>query len=254
MKKRITHSISLLATILLVVLACKKIEQPEMTQLNQECECAKEVSADFVMEEMNTWPNGPNNKLTETDTVFKNKNVQFRAFEDNADYTWYIGQEILNGQITGRFFDENLAGNNIPITLVVKKKPNKICFPNDNGYDSITKIMHVSHFISETTTDYDYGNIEGRFRVKSPHLPDSFDIEFEIYKNELGQRCSRITNYNGLGDDLSNCLNIRVSNYRYVFFDGYFEGFLHNRLDDTFEAKFDVYNPIGSFHYFGRRL
>lgn len=253
MKNRFTQSISLLAAISLLVLACKKIEQPEMTQLNKECDCAKEVSADFVIEEMATPPGLPGNKFTETDTVFKAKNVQFRALEEDAVYTWYIGQEILTDQVIGRYFSENLGGTNVPITLVVKKKPNKICFPNDDGYDSISKIMHVSQFVNETLDDFECGTIEGTFRVKSPHLSDSFNIKVEITKNEIGQRYLRIENYNGLGDDLYGNTIWRF-NYRKVYFYGYFEGFLHNRLDGTFEAKFDVYNPIGSFHYFGRRL
>ncbi|MFK8038830.1 MAG: hypothetical protein AB8B74_11105 [Crocinitomicaceae bacterium] len=39
-------------------------------------------------------------------------------------------------------------GEDIPISLVVKKAPNTICLPNDDDYHSITKVMHVSLSIS----------------------------------------------------------------------------------------------------------
>jgi len=236
-------------------LACKKIEQPEMAQLNKECDCAKEVSADFEILEMSASPGQPWNKLTSTDTIFKGKNVQFRALEEDAVYTWYIGQEILTSQVTGRYFSENLGGTNIPITLVVKKKPNSICLPNDDGYDSITKIMHVSQFVNETPTDYEFGSIEGSYRVKSAYLPDSFDIKLYVYKLPTGSRGFSIQNYNGLGDSTFTYV-LSDWNYRQLYFyGGTTEGFVHNKMDKTFEANFVKNNvPVGEFHYFGRRL
>jgi hypothetical protein len=253
MNKQLLKASFFLLNLLLVMLACKKIEQPEMSQLNQECDCAKEVSADFVIEEMTRWPGASLNRLTETDTIFKNKNVQFRALEDGASYTWYIGQEIIDGQITGRFFEESLAGMNIPITLVVKKKPNKICFPQDDGYDSITKIMHVSPYVVETESDYEFGSIEGKYRVKSPHLADSFDIILSVIKQSIATRTVKIENYNGLGD-VAFCPSTFEYNYRKIYLFDQLNGYVHNRLDCVFEAKIHSNFPVGQFHYFGRRL
>ena len=87
-----------------LLFACKK-EQPALRSLEEDCGCAKEVSADFVMEE-STYFNTSWEKLTETDTIFMNKNVQFRALENNAEYTWYLGSEVLHEQSFYRYFDQ----------------------------------------------------------------------------------------------------------------------------------------------------
>src|SRR5690606_9243363 len=114
---------------------------------------------------------------TETDTIFKDKNVRFTAKEKNAEYTWYMGTEILTDSVVQRYFGDDLAGANLPITLVVKKQPNKLCFPNDDGYDSITKYIHVANLPILDCPNANYGTLQGDYRVKSEHLPDSFDIQ-----------------------------------------------------------------------------
>jgi len=247
------------------VLACKKIEQPEMAQLNKECECAKEVSADFVMEERDGLTVATY-KYTNTDTIFFNKNVRFRALETDANYTWYIGNEVLNIQQFERYFGEVLIGQNIPISLVVKKTPNTICFPDDDGYDSITKILHVSQYIISTPDDYDFGSIESTFRVKSDHLADSFDIKVVFTRNlniDPLTQLINIENYDGLGSNCYNNQALRQRNYRQVFFeqDGMCEqmrGNIHHGLDGLveFNLNFNIGIPGSYFErvYRGRKL
>ncbi len=127
---------------LILLVSCKKEVQPDMIALNENCNCAKEVSANFLIEEM-TSPFS-DARFTDADTIYKGKNVRFRALEDNAQYTWYIGNEVLNTQEVARFFNSSLGGQNITISLAIRKKPNSICLPNDDGYDSISKTFHVS--------------------------------------------------------------------------------------------------------------
>jgi hypothetical protein len=253
----------LLLALLLVVLACKKIEQPEMAQLNKECDCAKEVSADFVMEEKNSfWTD----YLTETDSIFKNKNVRFRALEDSATYTWYIGQEVVTSKQVDRYFDEALAGQTLPITLVVKKKPNSICFPNDDGYDSITKYLTVTNFIESDSQNgiLNIGSLEGTFRVKSDHLPDSFDITVDYVFSSFSNRRLNIFNYNGLGADCINQIEIYdLFNYRELrFWAGTgtipeqcdkLQGSIKTKLDGSVEMNFTLYYTQ-ILNYKGRRL
>jgi hypothetical protein len=155
--------------------------QPNLFELD--CSCAKEISADFTMKERaTTFGINIDNYLTETDTILKNKRVKFSALLQDSEYTWYIGSEIVHTKTLERYFNDTWAGQDISITLVVKKKTNRICFPNDDGYDSITKILHVSNPI-ETTDDFILGSLEGVYRFKSDHLANSFDVTFYYSKN-----------------------------------------------------------------------
>lgn len=115
------YLICLLAVGLFLV-GCKK-EQPQMSALNEGCDCAKEVSAEFTMEELATpigWIYGE--KRTNTDTVYSGRNVLFYALEGDADYTWYVGSEVIHDRKFYRYFGTELEGQNLPMTLVVNKR------------------------------------------------------------------------------------------------------------------------------------
>ena len=184
--------------ILLAQNSCKKV-QPDMNSID--CSCAKEVSADFTMEERaTTIGNDIDNYLTETDTILKFKRVKFSSKENDAEYTWYIGNEILHSKTVERFFNDTWAGQTLPITLVVKKKPNLICFPFDDGYDSITKFITVSSI--NLIGSIGESNFEGQYKVKSPLLPDSTIIILDYhYSQSVSSNMLNIINYDGLGSD-----------------------------------------------------
>ncbi len=202
------HFLILIASFGVLLNSCRK-EQPELPGAVNPCQNARYVTADFLMEERST-PLNVDVLFTNTDTIFKNKNVRFTALEDDADYTWYIGSEVIKERSFGRFFSDQLAGLDIPITLVVRKDPNKLCIPDDNGYDSLTKILHVSNVhlnyfgtgANGDTIHIDLGALSGTFRVKSDHLSDSFDVKISFYEIPTGFFCN-IENYDGEG---SNCL------------------------------------------------
>ena len=249
--------------ILLALLSCKKV-QPELKELD--CGCAHEVSADFTMEERGAISGqSPDNYLTLTDTIFKNRLVKFMAKEIDAEYTWYVGSEVLHTKTFERNFPDTWAGQNIPITLVVKKKPNRICFPNEDGYDSITKILHVSHYIETLPDDYVLGTIEGVYRFKSEHLPDSFDVKFYGSRNNLnfGSILLNLENYDGMGSNLNDYPIINALNYKQVFFDEpdeIIQGSLHNLMNGKSEMNFIFINTSvpgwikQSYKYRGRRI
>ncbi len=242
------------------LVACKK-EQAELAGFNRNCSCAEEVSADFLMEEYTT-PNVNFAKYTNTDTIFKNKNVRFTALEDSASYTWYIGTEVIHEKTVSRYFSDVWVGQDIPITLVVNKKPNTICLPNDDGVDSVTKVMYVSQFPIDTQyVSIDLGTLEGNYRVKSSHLSDSFDIAFDADYNGLGDVIFNIYNYDGQG---SNCINqafLSGGNYRQVWTSAgtsvlqcdYLKGNIHNRIDGIVEFHFSFgTNNVNSPDYYKR--
>jgi hypothetical protein len=261
MKEKITLLLLFFAVLLH---SCKK-EQPALRSLEEDCDCAKEVSAEFLMEER-TGLTDSHYKFTNTDTIYHNKAVRFTALDSTANYTWYIGAEKLNTRKVLRYFDQSLIGHTIPIILVVKKNANTICIPTDDGYDSIVKYLYVSQYVIDTGTDYEYGSIEGIYRVKSSHLLDSFDIVFYVSKSSSTEIMFNIENYDGLG---SNCINqARATNfnYRQIFTSfgtsttqcDYIMGDIHNRLDGVTEMNFTFFykeHPDYKVRkYLGRRL
>lgn len=237
---------------LLFITSCKK-EQPQMSSLNEGCDCAKEVSADFLMEEMTS---GNTNwaLYTNTDSIYSKKNVRFTANEDSAEYTWYIGTEILHTRSITRYFDNSLQGQSLPITLVVKKKANTICFPNDDGYDSIVKQLHVSNQIVVTDSSY---LLEGMFRFKEQNSNDSVDIIVD-FRSTLSSSpfIVDLYNYDGNGTNSIGDYGVPSYNYRQIwFYLGAHKAILHHHINSAVTL-----NIIGnsssfpSYYYTGRKL
>lgn len=245
-------------TIVLFLVACKKI-QPEMTSFNEGCDCSKEVSADFLMEEQSS--NNPNIGIvyTDTDTTFAGKPVRFTAKEKNADYTWYIGAEVLTDEQYSRFFSTALAGSDIPISLVVRKKPNKICFPNDDGFDSITKYLHIGPVYDASSG---YHPLEGTYRFFAPHLNDSIDVTLSIYYPLGMSNMFDLVNFDGLGNgsifnsftgkiNFNQVSNLFVGSTVY----GGYRLNIHRRIDGIVQFGMDGNGPnTNDFNYFGRKL
>lgn len=256
------------AFLIFVLSTCRK-EQPEMTELNKNCDCAHEVTADFYMEEMVTpidWPYA--RKSTDTDTIYANKNVWFHPVEKNAEYTWYLGLETLTEEEIYRYFSEEHVGETYPMTLVVKKKPNTICFPNDDGYDSIVRYLTIVEKIDE----YEFFNnvsmharFEGIYRVKDSNMADSIDLTFDVTHHIEGTALNNqfvISGYSFYGELDKINFGDPGANYRQFWFNGnYCYGgdagvFIYNRLDGVFEFKLTA-NPgtsCSSYHFYGRKL
>ena len=249
-----------------VLLACKK-EQPAMNgNAKDPCDCASEVSADFEIWEGSSQV--PNPRQTLTDTTYKDRTVEFRALEEDAEYTWYIGADVETGQETWKYFPDQWAGSDIPITLVVEKEPNNTCFPDDDGYDSVVKTFHISDYWQENGQDLGLGPIEGIYRVKSEHLADSFDVEFYADKNFQGEIMFNIVNYDGEGSNCIDQARITGSNYRQVWTTNgtgslvcdAIRGFIHNRMDGITEMQFSfgATGPSSPDYYertyFGRKI
>jgi hypothetical protein len=241
----------LLFSILIVLsLSCRKF-QPEINDPHNACDCSQEVSADFLMEEGSGNPNLPLSFYTNTDTTRQGKNVRFTAIEKNAQVTWYLGQETFtNVQSVKRYFGANFAGQSLPIICVVKKEPNLICFPNDDGYDSIVKYIHVSN---HDVADSSY-LLEGTFRVKEKNSADSIDLTVDF--RELNGLVIDLYNYDGQGNDnLNNWTSLNL-NYREIRFpiNAHYVKILHKLSG---EVKIEIVAnsaTFSSFYYTGRQL
>jgi hypothetical protein len=231
-----------LGIILLAQYSCKKV-QPEMKELD--CSCAKEVSADFTMEEIvaGSFPeDGVENFWTFTDTIYSEKTVRFTALEDGATYKWYMGSEIVNQKQLKRYFSTAFSNQVLPITLVVKKKPNKICFPNDDGFDSITKFLYIKRGPLLDTTF-----LEGIFRFYSEELKDSFDVKIDFEPGGISDGpFFNMYNYDGLGSNSINQLKW-FANYLEAF------GLIQTSIDASPSAriKSDINRRITLSLYYG---
>jgi hypothetical protein len=257
-------------TLAITLLACRKIQPDFNVAATDPCDCASEVSADFVIEEYS----GPvSNFFVETDTTFHDSEVQFRALEANAEYTWYIGIDTFNTQAAIRFFNDQWIGFDIPITLVVKKEPNNTCFPNDDGYDSITKTFYVSQYPIEngTNQDIEFGSIEGTYRVYSMELGDSIDIVVDV-NDKWSTKTVDFINIDGSGavcDSFSR--DVDAYSYREFHFEVShsttsictgLSGIVRNKIDG--EAEMIIHTSTldpqdnsvvdNSYNYFGRKL
>ena len=197
--------------LLTTLLACKK-EQPEMNEAEDPCECASEVSADFDILERHTQLASSEIIVTDHVVGAGSKQVRFRAKEEDAEYTWYIGTDIETDRETFKNFGSQWTGSTIPITLVVKKEPNTICFPEDDGYDSITKTFDIYDVCYEPYL------LEGTFRMAPENSTDSIDIVIEFKEYAPWNDClnADITNFDGEGSTCpGNYFRVEKS-YRYM--------------------------------------
>jgi hypothetical protein len=111
--------------------------------------------------------------LLEVDTIFADGGsdyVFFEANEKDATYQWKIGTDSRTFN-TKNFSLRNFPLGKIDVTLIVTKAPNKSCFPQDNGIDTVTKSFYgVSPKITKVPYD---GIFTG---VMSDKPTDFFDI------------------------------------------------------------------------------
>ncbi len=137
-----------------------------------DCLCKEKtpVSANFTITEKHFFPVGKVLDLFEpydTDTVYS-QNVLFTALEPEANYTWLIGIEELHDSIVQR---SNFPFNvEIPITLIVEKEPDNFCFPNDDGRDTLTRMLYRSN-------NCEHIRVEGEYLVYPEGSPqDTFTV------------------------------------------------------------------------------
>ncbi len=208
--------------LLITISSCRK-EQPEMNELNENCDCAKEVSADFYIKEVGA-PLWESDQLeSETDTIYHTRNVHFIAKEPNAEYTWYVGTEVIHEKEFFRHFGAQYQGQTFPFTLVVKKQPNKICLPNDDGYDSIVKYLTITNDSGENFYSDPNYRLEGLFRMSNQGNLDSVDIQIGIYypgeqspPGPAGQKMI-INNFDGQHNNVY-CTSDFGLTYRQIFY------------------------------------
>jgi hypothetical protein len=145
--------IVVLASFAFVLNSCKE-DCPCVDETNPECDnydpCwdKKPVTADFYMYENHEGLDTSKGwEYYDTDTLL-GQSVLLVAKEERelywseVTYTWIIGAETITGKdkkvITRNTFPSNTQ---IPVTLIVSKKPHLDCFPEDDGIDTVTRYM-----------------------------------------------------------------------------------------------------------------
>jgi len=261
--------------------SCKR-SQPIMPVPDKGCEGRSEVSADFHILEMHSAGyNTPNSPLfTDTDTIFADKNVRLvPKGSDFDEVRWYIEDKIYKSKTIDLYFEPERAGETITYTLAVNKAHTDIlCFPNDDGYDSITRTLYIApaHPKYPFNDGWDgWHPLVGTYRFYVPQLNDSIDMVYTHLMQSYGvwTYIINIHNFDGKGGVFSSGLKngymehvayreVRVGLYKTSINGKTIEGEhifrLQNGIDgEAFvslekKVKYDQLSPV--FHYKGRKL
>lgn len=162
-----------------ILFGCRKDIAPE-----NPCGKAQEVKADFVIEEL------VGDRYFEGDTIADyGTSVRFRALQTADEYTWILGAETLHTQSFSRI---NFPFGWLDVKLVIKSKPNKQCFPNDDGIDSASRNFYVWPIDLRWPANppiYPNYPIYGTYRGHTLSRPDvNFNITLgdSFWKNGIG--------------------------------------------------------------------
>jgi hypothetical protein len=171
-----------------IAVSCKKDDFSSTGGYN----CAKEkpVSADFMMGEIY------GDEFIDLDTVvmdvdYKDGNpanydrdtytyVYFKANLAGASYEWQIGNNgiVKTGKEFSLLFSYRVG--TIPVRLIVHKAPNKYCFPNDDGIDTVVRYLTVDNVEPHPL----FGEYKG-YSLSNPS--EQFTIKMDTSRfNELG--------------------------------------------------------------------
>ncbi|MDD2983311.1 MAG: hypothetical protein PHQ74_07980 [Crocinitomicaceae bacterium] len=120
------------------------------------CELSKPIKASFIMGykvEIDSCDNTSSNDysiLEDSDTC-RGGLITFRSTTCIYDsLRWIVGNhpDQFTTKEFSLSFNAQFAGMSIPITLIAKRSPNTICYPNDDGIDTLVRYLYVKPFDS----------------------------------------------------------------------------------------------------------
>ena len=141
---RIFLSSGLLILLLITVGSCKKRCQdpsnPECENYNP-CYGKTPVTASMVMDQ--SLMLYFDEDFYETgDTVFPTGVlIRFRCLTEADRVIWVLGKDTVEKRQVERSF--GLPYGKYPVTLIVQAEPNLSCFPEDDGWDTLTRYVHL---------------------------------------------------------------------------------------------------------------
>lgn len=128
-------------SLMVLASACKKEchdpSNPDCENYNP-CHGKEKTNADFTVSEL---VSGVTN---ETDEVFRMTYVQFEAKQNFDSYEWVIGNHPDTFRTKKCGLQSFPEGETITVRFIGKKQPNKSCFPNDDGIDTVIKKFKVT--------------------------------------------------------------------------------------------------------------
>lgn len=138
LKKYFSLIISVLCVVAMLLNSqCRSCDDPSNPDCPNYDPCygVSKTSASFKIEERvgSYW--------VETDTVDRYSSVRFTAYQEGESYRWLIGAD--------EYHEKSFSLSNFPhdrwigITLIIKRTPNKLCYPNDNGIDTVYRRFYV---------------------------------------------------------------------------------------------------------------
>lgn len=205
------------------------------------CDGAHPVNANFKVYENSSFPLPDKLKdlwLDIPSDTFLN-GTEFIADEPDAKYEWRIGIKSYSTRSVTVNFQTASTGSVIPITLIVEKQPNKACFPDDDGKDSITRSVvknGVSPFFKDGTYVYASPGNPGKmdtFRILKKVISASDYIYFYKYPNFIDSMS--LNNYSGTAS-----YKQQVGMYTYTDKDGKWTQF-RDRWIYKGNNTFDIY-------------
>ena len=238
----------------LCITACKK-EQPDLTTLNN-CSCANEVSADFKMGQFF------DSDLIDLDTVHYymyyepdgtfhldgNCYISFSANDANAmSYEWQVGNNS-SSQTTkdfGLYFDDTVG--TIPVRLIIHSTPNTICFPDDDGIDTVTRYLTVRSmpqpYLIGKFKGYNTDNPAQEFiiEIDTFHPENSNFITYGIKNLPTGNTFDKINSFNTVSFNGTTESGSTTDGGGFIQFTGQTKGLFNsatNQLRVTYSARY----------------
>jgi hypothetical protein len=187
---------TLILTISILLGCCK--DEPE-------CSSSMETKAYFEgynTENLKLWQE-IKYPLIENDTNWAHMTFVAKNIENATYYKWIIGAEEIENTPTvfRQGFPRNVL---VPITLIVKKTPNKNCFPNDDGIDTLTKTYY---FTDKQRRWYREDGSYLYFRGSFSHKPmDSFTFYLSADRGIRINRMDTIYDFPCKGDKMMHYL------------------------------------------------
>jgi len=157
---RLILSIALIAALLC---SCSDTTAPDP------CSGSEPVTAHFTMYE------SLDGKAVAADTVLFGNFISFAADKKYDSYQWRIGTDarVWRDSVVRLRFEK--AEGDVPVYLIVHGKPNTACFANDDGIDTVKKILHVAGGWEKTRV---LGNYHGH-NTDAPRDTFTFSIEYK---------------------------------------------------------------------------
>lgn len=175
--KNISLLYALLSIALLLFISsceCDDPTDPDCDNYDPCWDATEPVKASFTMSERYWFANGVKELFVQkdVDTAMINA-IEFEAPEGFDKYTWLIGAEIIHDRIFER--GGFPRGESTPITLIVEKTPNRLCFPEDDGIDTLTRHLYITGHHRCSTL------VQGKFEGYFEHQPNTKrTVEFKI--------------------------------------------------------------------------